>query len=83
MTQAEHSAERSQRRIIHQDGRRGVQLEDNGYGGLLIRWGSVDRRDITEWVSCHDVVTDPEPGFFGTEAEKNRSLVYNPMDHLR
>lgn len=73
----------ARRRVIHRDGRRGAQLEDDGYGNLLIKWGAANGVPVTEWISCHDVITDPEPIYYGTEREKNRSLLYNPMDHLR
>jgi len=81
----------SDRRIMHKlDGRHGVVLEDNGYGMLHVHWGTVSRKGtdgkdedqkFTEWISCHDVVTSEEPVYYGTDKEKNRALIYNPMDH--
>lgn len=83
---------KTKRRVVHKDGRHGVVLEDDGFGTLTIQWGTVNVREtatgehvskpITELVWCHDVTTEPEPVYFGTEAEHNRELMYNPMEHL-
>jgi len=78
------------RRVVHNDGRHGVQIDDDGHGWLTIQWGTVTIKQgeanvpkpITERVWCHDVTTETEPVYFGTEPDWERQLVYNPMEHL-